>query len=138
MSFREKIAWVSLASIALVYGVYFFGSTPGFEVSSWRLFGCIFALVVMEVALIITVAAVTAVRARQDVDAPLDERERLIALQGKAAGFTVLTLGGIGAIAAAMLLDATVGQLANGVLLALVLGDLARYGVQVWRYRQGT
>jgi hypothetical protein len=93
MAFREKLAWITLVSISLVFGVYgaslispdvarLIGPTPGV-----RLLGAVFA----EVLIVTVLTIMAAVTAPSEANAPEDERERVFSLKSDRAGYYLLS-----------------------------------------------
>jgi hypothetical protein len=116
MSFREKSAWISLVSIALVSGFYFlhvpWTLTPSFNPALVHgLFLCFVALILIEAVAHLVVAF----RAPNDARAPRDERDRLIDLNATRISHYVYVGGSLLAVAT-IHLGANVAALAYGVL----------------------
>lgn len=137
MSFREKSAWISIGLNALVYGVYFAAvlSTPASERADPRnfvgiLFGCVVALVVL--AAVMHVAA--AVAAPRDARATSDERERFVRLKAANVGFSVLTTATVATLGA-LLLGSSTFVIANALLSALVLSEIAKAAAEIAYFR---
>jgi hypothetical protein len=143
MSFREKSAWISLISILAVFGYYFaeVGSTlrvagplppPAFL---GQYIAAVILLVVLQIALHI-IAAVGTRLGGGDMNTARDEREKLIELKANRFALYIMQTGALTAAAAIAL--GTPGYLtANGLVLALALGELVRFGGQVIYYRIG-
>ena len=136
MLFREKTAWVSIVSMAGVYGFYFwsiFQGGPRSEgVHSGELLGTIVALVIVQVGLIVVVA----IASPTDAKAPRDERDRLIGLRavqiayyGLVSGVALACL--FGAVASPIVFDA------NALLFVLVAAEILRSACLVFQYRRG-
>lgn len=134
MSFREKSAWISLLSIAVIYGVYF-GSVihdrphAGFHFGS--LLATIIALIVAQIVLHIAIA----IAAPKDATAPRDEREKLIELKASRFAYSGLAT----AIALACFfgaLDPPIVFNTNALLFVLVTAELMRSGCQIIQYRR--
>ena len=140
MSFREKIVWISLIALLVAYGGYFtalgqdLAHGRPLELSFGRLVFCIVVLVAIETVLTVTAAAVAAIRNPGEATQALDERERLIRLRGRSAGFFMLS-GGTVCVAAGGLFDLSAGQIANGVILSLALAEIVRCGTELSLYR---
>ncbi|HVV65555.1 MAG TPA: hypothetical protein VHC42_08795 [Rhizomicrobium sp.] len=139
MSFREKTAWISLFANLLVYGVYFamFVSAlqrgPIDKSQFFELFVGCFAAVVVAMIVLTVIAAIFSPR---DASAPLDERERLIALKAMQFGYFILAASVVMAVGAAYFgLDGFL--LANALFFALVLAEVAHYGAQIYYHRRG-
>jgi uncharacterized membrane protein (DUF485 family) len=147
MPFREKSAWIQLICTVAVWGYYFSTVTlalaAGQSVHFVSLFvGCVIGLVVLQIVLSI-VAALFALR---DAKAPSDERENLIALKAVRIAFIVLNIGIIVLAVAGPLLarpllpniaDAGMIVMVNGILLAMVVAEVARCSSQIVYFRLG-
>jgi hypothetical protein len=136
MPFREKSAWISLVTTFGVYAYYFWNVMQkrgeGGPSLLGLLIGCIVILIVLQVIFHIA----WAIRTPRDAMTPQDEREKLIALKSTNIAFYIVASGAV--IAAAGLMF--VGQafiMANLLLLALVLAELAKYASQIVFFRRG-
>ena len=135
MSFREKSAWISLLSMAVIYGLYFrsvihAGPQAGFHFGG--LLGTIIALVVVQVVLYIAVA----IFAPTDADAPPDERDKLIELRATRVAYSGLATG----IAFACFFGAFNPPIifnTNSLLFILVTAEILRSACQIVQYRRG-
>ena len=137
MSFREKSAWISFVSIALVVFTYFAnvvvvpaGRRSG---DSFHVFLVLLvALVVLEVVLHVAIARQSPRAART----PKDERERLIDMKATRLAFPVLLVGAFAAMGT-MHLDAGRWVMAHVMLFGVVLAELTRFGAQIVYHRRG-
>jgi len=134
MALREKRAWVSFWTTLIVYGGYF--AYVGQALAAGRPVGfaaplttCILVLVVLQVGLQILLAARSG-----EPRTPQDERERLIDLQASTRAFYVLQVAAMGAAITVYFADKTV--MAQAVILALAVSELARHGGVVLGYRR--
>ena len=136
MSFREKSAWISVVSMAVIYGFYVWSvihSGPhdgGFRFGG--LLGTIIALVVVQV--ILTIAA--AIFSPREAKAPRDEREKLIELRSMRVAYAGLATG----IAFACFFGAFNPPIlfgTNALLFILVTAEIMRSGCQIIQYRRG-
>ncbi len=137
MSLREKSAWISLVSIAVV-GFVFFLHVPrtltprsGSEMFHALLI-CLSALIVIEVV----AHAVVVIRAPLEARAPKDERERLIELRAIRVAAYVYAALSMGAVSL-LHVGANGGAVGYAVLLALVVAELVNYGSRILYYRHG-
>lgn len=134
MPFREKTAWISLLSMAGIYGLYFWslirsghtglGHTSG-------LLGTVIALVIVQTLLTIAVAVFDP----RSAQAPRDEREKLIELKAARFAYAGLATG----IACAVLFAAFPSPIifgANSLLFLLVVAEIMRSGCQIVQYRR--
>jgi hypothetical protein len=135
MSFREKSAWISLLSIAGIYGLYFWTvlhAGPHAGVHFGSLLETVIALVVVQVVLTIVVT----ITAPKEAKAPRDERDRLIELKATRIAYSGLATG----IALACLfgaLDPPMVFNTNALLLILVTAEVLRSSCQIIEYRRG-
>jgi uncharacterized membrane protein len=135
MSFREKSAWISMLSISLICGAYFWsvihaGPHAGFHFGS--LLATVIALVVVQIVLHIVVA----IAAPKEAKAPRDEREKLIELKATQIAYSGLAT----AIACACFfgaLDPPIVFNTNALLFVLVAAELMRKSCQIIQYRRG-
>jgi hypothetical protein len=137
MSFREKSAWISFISIALVFGIYFVrihlfpgGWLRGKPVQLFLVL--VAALVALEVALHVAIATQSPREART----PKDERERLIDLKATRLAFPVLLVGAFSTIGSLHLNFDRV-DMARVMLSAIVAAELTRFAAQIVYHRRG-
>jgi hypothetical protein len=134
MSFREKSAWISLLSISLIYGVYFWSvvhaGPRGFHFGS--LLATVIALIVVQIVLHIVVA----IAAPKEAKAPRDEREKLIELKATRIAYSGLATA---VVCACMFgaLDPPIVFNTNALLFILVTAELMRASCQIIQYRHG-
>lgn len=135
MSFREKMAWVSVLSMSGVYGFYYWSvlraGAQGGEGGFGGLLGTIVALVVVQVVLIVA----TAIASPRDAKAPRDERDRLIDLRANRVAYAALASG----VALACFFGAFTPPLVfntNALLFLLVSAEILRGGCQIIQYRR--
>jgi hypothetical protein len=143
MSFREKSAWVTFVLLLVTFVIYF-GSA--FTVLHGRghidnqpspnLFHLFFQLVFWFVVLEIVMHILIAARTPKDANAPLDEREKLIALKSMQPAFYVLLVGAFLAIGT-LHLGTTTYHMAHSVLFVVWIAELVRYGMQLYYFRRG-
>jgi hypothetical protein len=138
MSFREKSAWISFVVIAVVFAAYFWnvarvlaGQVESREVYLVSI-GLLAAFVVLEIVLHLAVALHSPGEAR----AARDERERLIELKATRPAFQVLVVGALAGVGMIHVTSST-WLMSQVVLLAIVLAELVKFGVQIVYFRQG-
>jgi hypothetical protein len=136
LSYREKSLYASLVAELVVYGPYFFLHQQN---SVNKVAGMIIAIIVLQVILQSTIAAVTRNRVT-------DERDRLIELRGYRAGY--LTITSLMVVGLAMLwFHATVGHLRLDNRMVglhflsvffgmLVIADITKTATQIVAYRR--
>ncbi len=138
MPFREKGAWITLATTMFVYGGYFLRVGPRLMAAGAStadfvgpLCGAIALLIVLHIGL----TAIAAVVDPTGANAPRDERERMIELRADRAGFYTLQVGAFCAIVTIFWRrDAAV--MANVVFLAMSVAEIARAGRTIAGFRQ--
>ena len=138
MSFKEKVAWVMLVVMVLVYGGYFYSIlgavSAGVDVGEIPYRGAMLAAVVTVVVLAVVGTIAVTIAARGD-DAS-DERDREIERHGGWLGGIVLGVGVLGALALAMF-EVAHFWIANTLLLSLVLAEIASVILKLTLYRRG-
>lgn len=138
MPFREKTAWVSLIVTAAIWGGYFWTLQPHLRDGSLegQAVGLFIGAMVLLTIVQIILAIALAITSGKDADAPMDEREQLIDLKGMRAGFYILNAALI-VVSALWVVGASPLAMANGILAAMVLGELLRAGWVIAGYRRG-
>jgi len=136
MSFREKSAWISFVLI-LALAIVYFGRIVAevrFHSHDWPpLFPALVgAVIVLEAALHLALRT----RAPEDARTPRDEREQMIALKAKSVSYPVLAIAAFGAIGTVHL-GASKWDLMQAVLLAIVVGELSKFGAEIVYFRRG-
>jgi len=133
MAFREKTAWISLISMAAIYGAYFISIIRRHNLGDvGGLLGTMVALVVVQTALRVAVA----IQRLREARAELDERERVIELKATHLAYAALSM----ALACACLFGAFKPPIrfnTNALLFILVMPELMRSGCQIVQYRRG-
>lgn len=132
MSFREKSAWISLLSTSAIYALYFWSVVRRGMPGDGGLLGTVIALVVLQTALTIVVAAFSPKEAK----APRDEREKLIDFKATRFAYYVLA----GSVACAVFFggfDPPLIFSTNAILFVLVISEVLRSGCQIVQYRRG-
>lgn len=138
MSFREKSAWVTFV-LLMGFAIYFIEVANHWVNPAAPHENYFQLFVLLVIAIVILQAASHIVIAKQsprDAKAPLDERERLIALRATRPAFFVLLVGAFLSIGT-MHLGATPWTLAHCVLFAIWIAELTRFGTQIYYYRRG-
>ncbi|MDB5691362.1 MAG: hypothetical protein JWO81_425 [Alphaproteobacteria bacterium] len=152
MSFREKSAWISLATTLAVWGYYVVALVPA--LASGRPDGprlislfsaCVFLLVVAQVVLSVLIA----VHSPKEAQAPADEREQLIGLKAsRLAFYTLSALAIVTAIATRLLaaagpslfprdpLGGSMIVVGSAIFFAVVAAELVRATGQIVYFRR--
>jgi hypothetical protein len=89
--------------------------------------------VVIEIVAIV----VLRIRSPRDAKAPLDERERLIALKARSLAWYVLAASSLGSVMITIHLGANENGLAYCVLASFVLSLMVNYAARIVYYRRG-
>jgi NhaP-type Na+/H+ or K+/H+ antiporter len=145
MSFREKLAWVSLLSTVVIWSSYFGHTLGRSDVGVGSVFGSFVAAVVLQAIMGIIAAVTISVTSRRE---PKDERDSAVdAMALKIAYYVLLTSGfvTIGFIAYRAMVEVTnpdpagpaILLLAQLILLCLVVAEATRFLTQVICYRRG-
>lgn len=139
MAYREKVAWITLATTLLVYGGYFTYVGPWLLARDGTPDLAFFEpLTIAVVVIILLQGGLTAIAAALDpvaARAPRDEREQLIALRGNRAGFYTLQIGTFAGITTLFWQwDAAV--IANLFFLAMGVGECVRAASQAIEHRR--
>jgi hypothetical protein len=140
MSYREKLAWLSLAAMALTFGPYFVVAHQGSVMN--RPMPNLHLLWLYAVA-----AGVQAViqglgrwwlwyKERKSGDLqPRDERDRAIEYRSVRAAYGVLIAGMI-LVGCVMPFNSGGWQIINAALAMIVLAEVVHYGTVVFSYRR--
>ena len=141
MSFREKSAWITLVTVLVCFGAYFFELFGGLARSHHHFGGLesvhllllsVLALAALQIALTVIAALTTPKHGR----GPADERERLIQLRSQSLGYHVLMVLAVGLFAPAFFGHRGV-EMANFALLAVVIAALTVAVAQIVMFRRG-
>ncbi|HEX8585600.1 MAG TPA: hypothetical protein VF680_14475 [Allosphingosinicella sp.] len=139
MAFREKIAWLTLATMLIAYGVYFgiIGPSVGFGERHLVDIVWSFGLVAGVHAIAMIVGAIAlAVTATREANAGADERDRAIDRRASLVAYYVLLVGMI-LVAVVMPFSEPSWKIVNAGLVAIVLAEAARHGIILLSYRRG-
>lgn len=137
MAYREKLAALNFAAMALVYTVYFTlvatrPPVPRLIDMLW-LFGIAAPVHAMLVGFI---GYAIKLRAGKEGAAPPDERDRAIARRGRSIAYLVLLSGTI-LVGVVMPFSEAAGKIVNTTLLVIVIAELVNQGVILASYRRG-
>ena len=137
MSYREKIAWLSLIAMGVTYGPYFKLAERG--LGSWeplphlRPLG-LFALVSVVRMLILGAGYLYLRSGPPEEHPPLDERDRSIEHRSINAAYYVLMAGMI-LVGCFMPFSSTGWTIVNAAIFWIVVAEVVHYGVVVASYR---
>jgi uncharacterized membrane protein YozB (DUF420 family) len=139
MAFREKIAWLTLVTMLVAYGIYFgiVGPAAGFGEGHMLNIVWSFGIVATghAVAMIIGSILLT-VRATKEGSAQADERDRAIARRGATVAYYVL-LAGMLVVGMMMPFTEPPWKIVNAALLAVVVAEIVHTAVVLLSYRRG-
>lgn len=151
MSFREKNAWIAVVTTLVIWTVYFWqvgvaalsGTLDG-DATFWLFVWCLG----ISIAIMLPINIVAAILARQNMDAPPDEREREIDARANRAGLILLEILMVGMVLSSGLITdfarrayeadpagATAIILINLTLFALAFSALVREIIQIVHFR---
>ena len=137
MSYREKIAWLSLIAMAVTYGPYFMfvgrGPSPWEPLPHLHPLG-LFALVSIVRMLILRAGYLYLRSGPPEEHPPLDERDRAIEHRSINAAYYVLMTGMI-LVGCLMPFSSTGWTVVNAAIFWIVAAEVVHYGVVVASYR---
>ena len=140
MSFREKIAWISVVTTVIVWGAYFTfairtlmtGGVPHPAVYM----AAFTAALIIQAILAAAAAIIVAILAPKEASAAADERDKTVARRAYAVAYPVL-ISLIVCVAVTVYFGATPWDLVNGMMAAIVIAEIVHYGAQILGYRRG-
>ena len=136
MSYREKVAWLSLLAIVLTYGPYFtlvFVDPPGPlpDLGQLKRFGI---TAISQMILLLCGRLALRLHSPEDAREPADERDRAIERRSQRIGYFVLIGGAVwGGVLMPFL--ATGWTIVNHMLAAITLSEVIAYAVAIHSYR---
>lgn len=137
MAYREKTAWLTLATLLVAYAIYF--TLMAAQSGQQQLINIIwtFGAVAVSQALVVILGSILlAATAAKDARAPADERDRAIARRGASAAYYILLIG-MTVVGVMMPFNATSWKIINAALAAIVIAEVVRNGVVLISYRRG-
>jgi drug/metabolite transporter (DMT)-like permease len=144
MPYREKIAWISLVTMLVVFGGFYAGVVSG-QIESEG-FVSLIGLMLAVLAAFLLQAGLTfaaALASRDDPTSPQDERERLIELKAARIAFYVLIAAILAGTFVALhapelgLRPFSRPQIGLTMVAAIVLADLVKSAAQIVYFRRG-
>lgn len=139
MTFQEKSRWIALTANLLAWGWYFVtvARLLASGVPDERgLLGLMIPVVLAITLIHIVGHIVVAVLKPSEARSTLDEREVAIARRAAAIGYNVLCVGIVVAMGATLYYW-TAFVAVNAVMLAFILAECVRYGVELSAFRRG-
>ncbi len=139
MSYREKMAWWSLAAMLLAYIPYFTlvasGVFPGRELPDLRQL-LVFGVTACAHALMLGLGYLWCRRqSPAEAKAPLDERDRAILYQGRRVAYLVLMAGMI-LTGCVMPFTDSGWRIVNAGFLMIILAEVVHDGIVAGSYRR--
>jgi hypothetical protein len=136
MSFREKIAWISLLSMLAIYGFYFWSVIhAGPQHGSFQFGSLLMTIVALVIVQVVLITAVAIFRPA-DAKAPRDERDKLIELRSMRVAYSGLATS-VGFACFFGAIDPPIVFNTNALLFILVTAELLRNACQIIQYRRG-
>lgn len=139
MAFREKIHWVTLATMILAFGWYFLAypwQVAGSPAGVWATAGMLVPVTIAIIVATTVATAFVALRSPGEVDAREDERDRSFHLRGTHYAYYPLVVG-IWVNIVLIFWGISQAQQLNLMLATLVAAELVRIGTQLFLYRRG-
>jgi len=140
MPYREKIAWLNLAALAVTYGPYFVLTAlhpPGEALPNLHQLW-LFAGTAISQALLVALGRLTFfLQNREEARQPLDERDRVILHRSMTHAYYTLVVGMVW-VGCVLPFQDRGWTIINATLLMLVLGETVQYGSVAASYRRQT
>jgi hypothetical protein len=136
MSFREKTAWISMLSMAGIYGFYFWSVVHNGPHAGGFRFGGLLVTIVAVVVLQAVLTVAVAIFSPKEAKAPRDERDKLIELRAMRVAYAGLATS----VALACFFgafDPPIVFNTNSLLFILVTAEIMRSACQIIQYRRG-
>ena len=137
MTFKEKMAWLSVITTIVVWGAYFgFLLTTARHLPGPGQFGGFIAAVIVQTGLVTVGAIVSAVLSPRDAGAESDERDKAVSRRAYAFAYPVL-LSLIVCVAASMHFGMDARGMTYEIMASIVIAEIVHYGAQIVGYRRG-
>jgi hypothetical protein len=139
MSFREKSAWITLITLIVLTLFYLTHLPPPWLLNppSGFMFHVLVVGVTAFVVIEIVAHIIVAIRAPRDVQAPRDERERLIALKATSVAAYVYAILSLASVFTLVHLGANATGVCLGVFLSFIAAEIVNYAARIVYYRRG-
>lgn len=138
MSYREKVAWLSLLAMLVAFGPYFAivaTAPPDDALPNLRQLWLFGMAVAVQVAILAAGHAVLRLRNPEEAREAADERDRAIRHRSVGMAYGTLITGVI-MVAIVMPFYASGWAIVNGAIFAIVLAEFVSYGMTVVAYRR--
>jgi uncharacterized membrane protein len=145
MSFRERSAWVMVLAL-LIAGAKYLAVVAEKSLVLGHVAPPLTQMVIVYIVFLVVIAVfgqtAVALLSPREAEAGADERDRLIAARAGHVFGQVLAVGVVSLLGAYLLSphrgDPTNGDmLFQGMLIALMVAQIAEYATQIWFYRRG-
>lgn len=139
MSYREKIAWLSLIAMAVTFGPYFaivaMGTLPARQLPDIRHL-VLFGVAAVVQGLIVGVGYLIVARVTERADrTPPDERDLVITRRSTSFAYYVL-IAGMVEVGVVMPFNSSGWTIIHAALFMIVAAEVVRLGVVVFSYRR--
>ncbi len=136
-SFEEKSAWITLLALVAVFGCYFLVAARMLSAGTTETAAPFVPLfIVITVLLVIVLAVGHAVAAIVNRGDARDERDSQIERRAESNSSWILAVGVVSAMFA-LALPIGKAWVANGLLMSLVVSEVANYVLRLYYYRRG-
>lgn len=149
MAYREKVQWIALLTMLLVWGIYFWRLGDALVTGRLAGFGEFVGAVILLVLLQVSATVAIALYRPSEAERPADPREREIECRAARIAYAVLSLGVVAIMLTAPLLTAIIPValdnstamapamlIGNALLAALVIAALVNAAWQIALYRR--
>jgi hypothetical protein len=140
LSFKEKSIWISLVIVLVIFVGYFSQVYEGLVAgtldkagASALFIGAVIAVVILEIALHIVVAIFNP----KEADQPTDERDHLFSMRSGNISGWILGVAVLMIAAQTFMTDMNSMWVANLLLFAVFVSQVASYILQIFYYRRG-
>jgi hypothetical protein len=139
MPHREKVAWLSLAAMAVTF-IPYFGfmaiSPPAAKLPDMRSLGLLAATLVAQSLILGAGHLWLRIRSPEESRLPADERDRAISRRSLGVAYYFL-IAGFTLVGCVLPFTSGGWTIVNAAVGAIVTAEVVHYGVAVWSYRQG-
>jgi len=138
MPYKEKIAWMTLVTIAITFGPYFVLTAlkpPGDALPNFQQLGTYAVAALANLVAVGVGHLLLRWRSPEDARTPTDERDHAIAQRATSAGYYVL-MAGLIVVGCIMPFVSRGWEIVNAGLFCLVLAEVVRHLVTANGYRR--
>lgn len=139
MSFREKLAWITLATVLLCFGAYYGAIFSGLidhdsPAALHLALGALIALILLQGGLTLLAAVTTP----KDSRGPRDEREQLIQARSHTIGYYTLMIATAALIVPTHTRGTDMVDIINFAILGIVISAIVVAIAQIVMFRRGS